>query len=85
MAVSTKPLDADGTVVLDIPPVLADPAADTIAGSSSPSDQGRTDWKFATLDNLRDAEDFLDSLEAQGVEHRELVILANACFAVRWR
>jgi hypothetical protein len=62
---------------------LADPAAETMR-SDSPS-RPRADWQLATVDDLTDAEDLLDSLECRGYEDRELVVLGNSCFAVRWR
>jgi hypothetical protein len=88
--VVAKPADLSDTVLVgDLTGTrMADPAAETLANSSSESgahNAVRTDWKLATLDSLSDAEDLLDSLEANGVEHRELIILGNASFAVRWR
>ncbi len=62
---------------------LADPAADTVAGGQrTPS---RTEWQLTTVSDLTAAEDLLDSLEAHGYAERELVVLGNSCFAVRWR
>lgn len=62
---------------------LNDPAAETlVCGSSSPV---RTEWQLTTVTNLSEAEDLLDSLEAHGFTERELVVLGNSCFAVRWR
>jgi len=62
---------------------LADPSAETqVGGSSTPA---RTDWQLKTLDDLTDAEDLLDSLESSGYQDRELIVLGNSCFAVRWR
>jgi hypothetical protein len=82
---AVKPFDASATVVLDEKPDLSDPTVETLVGNSGPADPVRSDWHVATVDSLRDAEDYLDALEAQGVEHRELVILGNSTFAVRWR
>ena len=42
-------------------------------------------WQVKTLDSLADVEGFLDYLENNRVTERELVILANNSFAVRWR
>ena len=63
---------------------LGDAAAETLAdGRQSPGGAGV--WNLATVCDLTDAEDLLDSLEARGVADRELVVLGNASFAVRWR
>lgn len=62
-------------------------SAETIATGrhhASPA-QLRTEWNLTTVAALCDAEDLLDVLENQGVEERELVVLGNSCFAVRWR
>ena len=40
---------------------------------------------MTAVNDLTDAEDLLDCLENQGIDERELVILGNSCFAVRWR
>ncbi|HEY2910917.1 MAG TPA: hypothetical protein VGI99_11765 [Gemmataceae bacterium] len=62
---------------------LHDPAAETlVGGTASPAGAG---WQLATVDDLTDAEQMLDSLEASGYQDRELVVLGNSCFAVRWR
>jgi hypothetical protein len=63
---------------------LQDAAAETLAdgGKQAPN---RTDWQMATVAGLTDAEDLLDCLEAQGYTDRELVVLGNSSFAVRWR
>lgn len=62
---------------------LHDASAETLVGGV----QSRmiADWQLATVDDLTDAEDLLDSLEARGYADRELVVLGNTCFAVRWR
>ncbi len=69
-----------------------DPSADTLAGSSdlvrtvlNPLTSPTADWQVATLANLCEVEDLLDSLEAHGVRDREVSTLAADCFAVRWR
>ncbi len=62
---------------------LGDPAADTLA--DAPRGPVRTDWQLTTVDNLTAAEDLLDCLEAHGYAERELVVMGNSTFAVRWR
>lgn len=42
-------------------------------------------WRSTEVMSLRDAEDLLDSLEACGFKARELRVLNNARFEVRWR
>jgi hypothetical protein len=42
-------------------------------------------WNERVVATLRDAEDWLDWLEARGYVNRDLVIRGNAAFAVRWR
>jgi hypothetical protein len=79
--VATRPaahpaLAGDNTVV-----GLRDAASETLVGGTSVCN----DWKLATVDDLTDAEDLLDNLEACGHADRELVILGNSSFAVRWR
>ena len=71
-------LASDNTVV-----GLADPAAETRVGGSPA--RARIDWQLTTVETLSSAEDLLDCLEAQGYEDREMVILGNSRFAVRWR
>ena len=64
---------------------LGDPASETMGYGNHSHPAVSTDWRMTTVDDLTDAEDLLDCLENQGVEERELVILGNSCFAVRWR
>ncbi len=45
----------------------------------------RTEWQLTTVSALCDAEELLDMLENQGYAERELVVLGNSSFAVRWR
>ncbi len=61
--------------------------ADTLVGHCTPAanESHRTEWHLTTVSALCDAEDLLDSLEMQGFEERELVVLGNSCFAIRWR
>ena len=71
-------LAGDNTVV-----GLADPSAETLR-TDAPA-RPRADWSLTTVSDLTDAEDLLDSLESHGVEERELIVLGNSSFAVRWR
>jgi hypothetical protein len=64
---------------------LGNPTHETLPHPLAFEPASRADWQLATVTNLRDAEDMLDCLENQGVAERELVILGNSCFAVRWR
>ncbi len=66
---------------------LADPGAETLTGHGLTGGSIRTgaDWNLTAVAALCDAEDLLDILEKQGVAERELVVLGNSCFAVRWR
>lgn len=64
---------------------LGDPTSDTLASGDRVQVPTHTDWQLATVTDLSDAEDLLDTLENQGYAERELVVLGNACFAVRWR
>lgn len=83
---STRPGDA--ALDAELPADRAtDPAADTLAASISqtPGPADPTDWKLMTVTSLRDAERLLDWIEAHGFAERELVVLGNASFAVRWR
>jgi len=66
---------------------LGDPSAETLGAAyqtQTPPPVG-TDWHLTTVNDLTDAEDLLDCLEGRGVAERELVVLGNSCFAVRWR
>jgi hypothetical protein len=64
---------------------LSDPTADTLAGPIVTPAPRRTDWQLTTVNTLSDAEELLDSLESHGYADRELVVMGNSCFAVRWR
>ena len=64
---------------------LSDPAADTLGSGSGLVPATRTDWHLTTVSALCDAEELLDVLEYQGYSERELIVLGNACFTVRWR
>lgn len=43
------------------------------------------DWDSVTLSDLGTAEERLDWAEREGFEERELIVLGNATFLVRWR
>ena len=70
-------------------PGMADPSADTLAGSSemvkTQFAPRQPEWQTATLHSLAAVEDLLDSLEAHGVKSREVTALGNSTFAVRWK
>ena len=69
-------------------PRISDPSSDTLAGWSEMVKTVLTppnDWHVTTLHNLSEVEDLLDSLEAHGIHHREVVTLSEDCFAVRWK
>lgn len=67
---------------------VRDQSADTMEGGTAlsvyPASQPG-EWQVLTCDTLRDVENTLDSLENHGVMEREVVAMANACFAVRWK
>lgn len=73
-------LASDNTIV-----GLSDPSNDTLATGRHLTPATRTDWHLTTVNALCDAEELLDVLECQGYSERELVVLGNSCFAVRWR
>jgi hypothetical protein len=62
----------------------ADPA-ETLTAGRHVGPVTRTDWHLTTVSALSDAEELLDVLENQGFAERELVVLGNSTFAVRWR
>jgi len=64
---------------------LADAGADTLVGNHGLHAPMRTDWNITTVSALSNAEDLLDCLENRGFTERELLVLGNSCFAVRWR
>ena len=70
-------------------PGVAHPSDDTLAGSSelvrTVINTRPPEWQTATLHSLTDVEDFLDCLEARGVASRELTVVNNSTFAVRWK
>ncbi len=61
-----------------------EPAADTLPlAAATPAPAAA--WQVATLTTLREVEELLDMLEAHGVAEREVVVLRNDRFTVRWR
>ena len=42
-------------------------------------------WQSATVSDLATAEDLLDRAETEGYAERELIVLDNNTFLVRWR
>lgn len=79
VAIQARPALADENTVVG----LADPAGETLSGDTAT--HVRADWQLRTVDDLSHAEELLDSLESNGYQDRELVVLGNSCFAVRWR
>jgi len=67
----------------------ADPGADTMPTNCSLSKtsppMNSPEWRVKTVSTLSQVEDLLDSLEAHGVAHREVLAIGNNVFAVRWR
>jgi len=83
--VATRPYEAPALAGENTVVGMTDPAADTLAGNHGGNACVRSDWHLTTVSALCDAEDLLDCLETQGYAERELVVLGNSCFAVRWR
>jgi hypothetical protein len=65
-------------------PLPTDPATDTLPNEKCEVTLNG-DWQKVELNRLCDVEDFLDALEARGVQHREMSIVGNDKFVVRWR
>jgi len=87
MAVRASVLEP-GTVNPFASPTTADPAAETLPQACDVEQTTApigTPWQTKTLSNLRHVEDLLDCLEAQGIKEREVHILGESTFAVRWR
>ena len=79
-AETVNPVMAEDTTLVG----LTDPAAETLSGDTkTPAPQ--REWHFTTVTALREAEELLDCLEVQGYQERELVLVGEACFAVKWR
>jgi hypothetical protein len=63
------------------------PTATAVAPRRSPSPAPlppAATWREETFARLRDAEEFLDRLENQSPARRELKIVGNSKFVVRW-
>ena len=58
--------------------------ADTLAADAETvfADDG---WSVVTLSRLSEVEDLLDSLEAHQVGEREVRVMGNSSFRVRWK
>jgi hypothetical protein len=59
--------------------------AKVIGTAEDNSAAARPGWHTTIVFALRDAEDLLDALEANGFEKRELLVLEDSKFAVRWQ
>jgi hypothetical protein len=65
--------------------------AHAVARGPGGGPRGRTphpdpgDWQSTAVSDLSAAEDLLDLAEAEGYQERELVVLGNSSFLVRWR
>jgi len=68
-------------------PTCPDPLDDTLNGDSAvrTAPPQEAPWRLAAFSGVRDAEEFLDRLEACGYREREFHTLDNSSFAVRWR
>src|SRR4051812_18591559 len=63
-------------------------SADTMSSANTDTvlpERRAGDWTVTTLASLADAESFLDHLENCRVTEREMHVLSNNLFAVRWR
>lgn len=72
------------SVVYPFAPRKVDPSADTMAGEAETvfADDG---WTVITLTSLSEVEDLLDCLEAQKFAQREVRVMGNSRFRVRWK
>jgi hypothetical protein len=83
VATKTEPADAlAGETTISN---AADPATETLASGRHLVPATRTEWQLTTVGALSDAEELLDMLENEGFAERELIVMGNSCFAVRWR
>ena len=66
---------------------LSDPASETFAGPARIAVLNRAypEWQLTNVQDLTAAEDLLDCLESRGIQERELIVLGESCFAIRWR
>ena len=72
---------ADGTG-----PLLTQPNREPSAGSRERAALLDPNvWRSATVSELSVAEELLDWAETEGYRQRELVVLGNSTFLVRWR
>ncbi len=87
MITTTRPV-ADAATVSPFGEVgLGSPGADTLSSVSVETvfpDRRTSDWQITTLNSLSDVESFMDYLENNRVTKREMHVLANNSFAVRW-
>jgi hypothetical protein len=73
---------ADGTA----PPLPGRAGRKAAAGTGEPTPAADPNvWQSATVSDLSAAEALLNHAEAEGYQERELVILDNSTFLVRWR
>jgi hypothetical protein len=79
VAMSKKP----GTVYPFAP--VKPTAADTITSVAADTVFADEGWSVATLTRLSEVEDLLDSLEAHGIREREVRVMGNSSFRVRWK
>jgi hypothetical protein len=86
VAVMTAVRNAEPVLATDNTAVgLGNATVDTLASNGGRMNRVASDWQLTAVDNLTHAEELLDSLENQGYEDRELVVMGNSSFAVRWR
>lgn len=83
VTVLSQPADRSASIIDDAAVGLGDPAAETLSGGLSA--RITSDWRYTMVDALSEAEAFLDYLEANGHTDRELVVIDDHNFAVRWR
>jgi hypothetical protein len=86
-AISTKSYDLAETASIgeNSSVGLGDPANDTMVGNGGTSTSLKTEWNLTAVTALCDAEEMLDYLEMKGYPERELLVLGDSSFAVRWR
>ena len=60
-------------------------AADTLVADADTVFTDADGWSVITLNHLCDVEDLLDSLEAHRVSQREVRVVGNGSFRVRWK
>ena len=86
VAVMTTVRGAEPALATDNTAVgLADAGVNTLVSGGGRLSPVSNDWQLTSVDNLTHAEELLDSLENQGYAERELIVLGNASFAIRWR